>query len=420
MTDVRQMTVQMTNSIRIIDSTSLGRGVFISDTVVNIMSKYFVTLDREPTRVERSIIKRYLTYLEKTSSYFSFINCTYDNGRESVIVDRAKHFFEPWEDAPTTLKQYRAIINKLNVFLMENNIHRIDRGVEIKPFKPEQIYFQSKDKETTTKTYITASNNFRKFLKDNGRTDLYTEKNFQDWKQYLRKNHKPHTVNTYLSAIKSLAKHLAIRPEQFNLNNEEMERIASNQLERITSIKGLKLSKDEFYKGSYSKDELIQLVNAGANKKERLLLGLMSFLGLRVSEALSLRYSNINKDAYTVIGKGEMTPTTTKFMPSKVYDLFVQVAQDHQAPDTFIFEYSYNDANDVLTRAIERAGLPAETEGKKITLHSLRHSFCQIMVENYSFEIAQKLCRHKNTETTMMYYRRKQNLIDFNSLKDAF
>ena len=154
-----------------------------------------------------------------------------------------------------------------------------------------------------------------------------------------------------------------------------------------------------------SKDEVKAIMDATHNLKHKCLLGLIYSGGLRVGEAIKLKINDIDskrmlihikgakgkKDRYTLLSKGFLSLLRTyykEFKP-KVY-LFEGQGND---------QYSSSSAQSVLRRSVQVSGIK-----KKVTLHTLRHSFATHLLENGTdIRYIQELLGHNSPKTTMIY-----------------
>ncbi len=154
-----------------------------------------------------------------------------------------------------------------------------------------------------------------------------------------------------------------------------------------------------------SMDEVRRLLDCTVNLKHKVLLSLIYSGGFRISEVLKLRLDDIDsqrmlihvrdakgrKDRYTLLSQRALLLLREYY---KVY-----------RPKTFLFEgaygaqYGQRAAQQVLQASARRAGIT-----KKITLHSLRHSFATHLLENGTdLRYIQTLLGHSSPKTTMIY-----------------
>ncbi len=154
-----------------------------------------------------------------------------------------------------------------------------------------------------------------------------------------------------------------------------------------------------------SMDEVKLLLDCTVNLKHKVLLSLIYSGGFRISEVLKLRLEDIDsqrmlihvrdakgrKDRYTLLSQRALLLLREYY---KVY-----------RPKVYLFEGAYGQmygqraAQQVLQASARRAGIT-----KKITLHSLRHSFATHLLENGTdLRYIQTLLGHSSPKTTMIY-----------------
>ena len=194
-------------------------------------------------------------------------------------------------------------------------------------------------------------------------------KNIEKYISSLRKNNISNaTINRKISSLKNFLKFLQSEKIIKNINLDIFESI--NNSKKIPKA----ISKDELNKifDSLNRSDF-------TNKNIYIaILRLMYISGLRVSEALALRWSDLSKAdmAINVYGKG------SKERKSYLTSEFIGVLYSQKKDDGFIFnlkgkKISVRSVNKFLDRAY-RKGLIEY----KISSHVFRHSFATSMLEN--------------------------------------
>ena len=154
-----------------------------------------------------------------------------------------------------------------------------------------------------------------------------------------------------------------------------------------------------------SRDEVMRILDGATNLKHKLLLSLVYSAGLRIGEALSLKLRDIDRDRMLIHiknAKGKKDRyTLLSYRLLKIYDEYCAV----YTPQEFVFNgnnaefYSQRAAQLILKAAARRAGIT-----KRITLHSLRHSFATHLLESGTdIRYIQTLLGHSSPKTTMIY-----------------
>jgi len=156
-----------------------------------------------------------------------------------------------------------------------------------------------------------------------------------------------------------------------------------------------------------TKEEVKRLINAISNEKHRLMIEFMYSAGLRVSEMLDMKISDINFDnnfGFVRQGKGgkdRMFILSEKIKP-KILGL---IEREKLANDGLLFISNLGKGYSVrsIQKIIDKADLTAEIE-KNVHPHTLRHSFATHLIENgCSLLEVQSLLGHKSPETTTIY-----------------
>jgi len=154
--------------------------------------------------------------------------------------------------------------------------------------------------------------------------------------------------------------------------------------------------------------EVRLLLEAVTSLRDKLLVGLLYALGVRVSEVARLRYRDIDFDRRIVtIWQGKGRADRQVMLPTSFEPLLRNMAKTY-APDDFLFP-SEKKGRHISTRTVQRvvknaARLAGVT--KDITPHSLRHAFATHLLENgIDIRFIQKYLGHAKLETTTIYTR---------------
>ncbi|MDR7129759.1 site-specific recombinase XerD [Algoriphagus sp. 4150] len=155
-----------------------------------------------------------------------------------------------------------------------------------------------------------------------------------------------------------------------------------------------------------SKEEVKEILQVHKNVKHRTMLSLIYACGLRRSELLNLRLTDVDSKRGLLRvnhgkgGKDRVLPISVKVieMLREYYKL--------EKPLTYLFEgtkagqaYSGKSLENVLNQAIKKVGMK-----KKPTLHWLRHSYATHLLENGTdLRYIQELLGHKSSKTTEIY-----------------
>jgi integrase/recombinase XerD len=155
-----------------------------------------------------------------------------------------------------------------------------------------------------------------------------------------------------------------------------------------------------------SREEVHRLLQATSSLMERALLTVIYSAGLRVSEAIKLRVTDIlsdrgqirvvggkgKKDRYTVLAKKALPVLRAYYRQYRIQDLLFPSTK----PGAHI---SARTAQRIFERAKERADVNAQA-----TIHTLRHSFATHLYEaGADLRYIQELMGHASIKTTQRY-----------------
>jgi site-specific recombinase XerD len=164
----------------------------------------------------------------------------------------------------------------------------------------------------------------------------------------------------------------------------------------------------------FSKEEISRILNSTRNTKHKLLLWMIYSCGLRRSEVVNIKLSDLDRARgllHIREGKGgidRIVPVSDKVWP-KIEDYIKSYM-----PSLYLFEgqngdkYSVESVYNVFRQALDRAGIK-----KQVGVHSLRHSYATHLHENgLDIRYIQELLGHKSTKTTEIYtHVSRRNLI---------
>lgn len=154
-----------------------------------------------------------------------------------------------------------------------------------------------------------------------------------------------------------------------------------------------------------SSHEVIEIIRATKNLKHRAIIGLLYSCGLRISELLNLKIRDIDfqreqlvvknskgrKDRYVILAKTLM-PLLLNYLNTYRPKEFVVEGQQGG-------KYAAESVRHFLRRSCEAAGIT-----KRVTPHTLRHSYATHLLENGTdIRYIQSLLGHAKPETTMIY-----------------
>jgi len=246
---------------------------------------------------------------------------------------------------------------------------------------------------------------------------------------------EPKTRAGYIRAVRSLTAFLGRSPDTATV--EELRRFQLHMVDRgsspvtlnatITGLKfffGVTLDRGELMAKMQpvhvprtlpvvlSRDEVARLIAAAPNLKYQTALSIAYGTGLRVSEVIALKVSDIDSQRMTLRveqGKGDkdryamLSPVLLERLRSWWR---VAHAQGKMLPNGWLFP-GLNPIDPLSTRQLNRAihaAAEAAQIDKRVSMHTLRHSFATHLLEQkVDIRLIQVLLGHKKLETTTIY-----------------
>lgn len=170
-----------------------------------------------------------------------------------------------------------------------------------------------------------------------------------------------------------------------------------------------------------SKEEIINLIRVTKNLKHRAIIALIYSCGLRVSELIHLELRHIDiqrrqllirnakgrKDRYVILAESFLPLLLNYIHTYEPKQYFVEGRQGKQ--------YSAGSIRKFLRTSCNQAGIR-----KRVTPHTLRHSYATHLLENgIDLRYIQELLGHAKPETTMIYtHVAKKDLLSIKSPLD--
>lgn len=257
--------------------------------------------------------------------------------------------------------------------------------------------------KSTVKTYFTFIADFISYFNHRSLETL-TNKDVEHFIEavFIPKLYSASTHRQFISAIKLFIKFYP------DCNIEEL------QLERPKRSKKLPLI--------LSKEEVFDLIRCTTNLKHRTIIAMLYSAGLRISELLNLRLQDIDIDRNQLLvvnGKGRKDRTVV--LAKSFVPLLLNYLNSYAPRFYFIegkqgFQYSASSVRAFIKRSTKAANIK-----KRVTPHTLRHSFATHLLENgIGLRYIQELLGHAKPETTMIYtHVTKKTLLQIESPLDA-
>ncbi len=221
---------------------------------------------------------------------------------------------------------------------------------------------------------------------------------------------KPNTQNYHLIAVRAFFRYLqkidvkVLSPEKIELAKNVERQVSFLQKQEIKNLLDapIKFKKENEF-------SLIQL-------RDKAILEMLFSTGLRVSELVKLKIEdiNLNKDEFTVRGKGQRLRIV--FLSDSARFWLKKYLQKRKDMNPFLF-ISLDRANLKRSDNLDNTGITARSVQriiskyarlagitKKVTPHTLRHSYATDLLANGAdIRSVQALLGHKNISTTQIY-----------------
>ena len=258
------------------------------------------------------------------------------------------------------------------------------------------------------------------------------QRSLQSFKSWLRsKRYSENTIKAYLDAMKSflvfhntkLVSDLT-NDDVIQYNNEyilshNLSASYQNQIVNaiklfFKTVKDTKIDIDKVHRPKrskilpnvLSKEEVKKILEAHSNLKHKTMLSVIYSCGLRCSELLHLKFSDIDSKRGIVIirqskgRKDRITPLSLKIL------IMLREYYSAYKPKIWLFEghdvgtqYSEKSLQSVLKQALQKTGIT-----KPVTLHWLRHSYATHLLESGTdLRYIQELLGHSSSKTTEIY-----------------
>lgn len=240
--------------------------------------------------------------------------------------------------------------------------------------------------ENTIKTYTDALKSFLVFYNTKDISTITNEDLVTYNNEYIIKNNLSHSYqNQLVNAIKLYFKTIQnVSLELDKIHRPKREKVLPNVL---------------------SKEEVKKILEAHVNLKHRAMLSLIYSCGLRRSELLHLKSTDIDsKRNIVIIRQSKGRKDRIAPLSPKILDLLRDYYKMYK-PKNYLFEgkteeqYSEQSLQSVLKQALKKVNIT-----KPVTLHWLRHSYATHLLESGTdLRYIQELLGHNSSKTTEIY-----------------
>ena len=154
-----------------------------------------------------------------------------------------------------------------------------------------------------------------------------------------------------------------------------------------------------------SKEDVIRLINSPTNLKHKTILTGIYSAGLRISEIIKLKISDIDSTRMIIKIKGGKGYKDREVMLSENFLILLRKYYKVYKPKEWLFEgqkggeYSTASIQKIFKKALKNANIK-----QKATVHTLRHSFATHLLENGTdIRFIQEFLGHNSIKTTQIY-----------------
>lgn len=238
---------------------------------------------------------------------------------------------------------------------------------------------------STQKTYLNFIQQFLRYHSKN--LENLTHRNIETFIE-AKIAGKSYAVSTHRQCVSAL-KHFAA-----------LHRFPELEAEAIISPK-----KDKYLPLVLSKEEVIDLLRATRNLKHRAVFALLYSSGLRVGEVINLKQEDIDIDRRQIaIRAGKGRKDRIVIMAESFIPLLLNYLKTYRPKIYFVENPKGGTYSSSSVRLALRGACKLANIKKKVTPHTLRHSYATHMLENgIALRHIQSLLGHSRPETTMIY-----------------
>lgn len=227
-------------------------------------------------------------------------------------------------------------------------------------------------------------------------------KDFSSYTKYLAKKElNPSTITRKIASIKGLFKYLCYKREiSSNPAISVISPKIPKKLPRVLSI-----------------TEIDKIIKEGLNVEEQAIFELLYSAGIRVSELTDLTVKNVdlNQHVIKVFGKGSkerivpITKTCVEIIKKYLKERELTALKYDSKPYLFLNEKGGKITRQKVYQIIKKQG---ELIGKKISPHTIRHSFATHLLERGAdLRVVQELLGHASIVTTQIYTHISKNVL---------
>lgn len=255
---------------------------------------------------------------------------------------------------------------------MKNILDKTERVLRLRNYSPK-----------TLKSYLFYIKEYIVFSKEKGIKDKQ-----KAIEEFLLDKHKrkqsPQTINLALNSVKFLYTKVLKDPQKIDLKFAKRSKKLPIVLSRA---------------------EIKSIIEVTDNVKYKLMISLGYACGLRVSEVIALKVSDLDIDELIVYIKGAKgKKDRISILPEKLKNDLRNLIAGKNSTDLLLDSNRGGKLTTTSLQKMFRKSLAKAEINKPATFHSLRHSFATHLLENGTdVRYVQELLGHSNIRTTQIY-----------------
>lgn len=277
--------------------------------------------------------------------------------------------------------------------------------------------------KTSRATYANILNGYLKYVGDVSHIEKFTAERY-----IFSKKKSDFTSRLYASVIRQFTQWVLsyIQAPQEELTPLELQikyafsESRINSLKQILTIRARSPESKTYHKDSLSRKERDRMLKACTDVKERAILSLMAWNGLRPIEVIRLGIKDIRLDERTITiwGKGRSARNKQVIPIFKVprKDLRFYLKSVKLKSGKLFPKLNYKVLHELVMKHLNEIGVTKKRG--PFSPHSLRHTAGQLLYDQgIRLEFVQKTLRHTNMESTLVYAQKAIDRAYFRKMK---
>jgi integrase/recombinase XerD len=359
------------------------------------------------------------TYLVNAKSFLR----TYKQGGD-VISQLSDYVSKRSASLNSILKRFQIFLEAKGIYYLINDINETKLPISngyIKVFL-SSIQDRLRSKRSVG-IYATVLNGYFESIKqDVGKVNKKTAS-----KYILSPTHSDYTKRLYKSILKNFAEWALLHQSIHNSDLSKDERLIKKGLKKISTqslreIISIKVTIPRTLTSTYHKDSLtekqrINPLKIAKNSRDRAIISLMAWNGLRSIEVLRLNYSDVKLTQGKILiwGKGRSEKSKDSIKLSQIVKREIKnyLKVSKLKKGKLFGGITRLELDGIIKNYFKKLRLKG-----KYTPHSLRHTAGQMMYEKgIPLELIQKTLRHADMRTTMIYSQKAIDKSYFKKMK---